>query len=65
MKKFYQDFKVLILIFCVFFGVVYSAIRIDQALGWEKARNERNCRRIELENEQFFDDLVNYWNSKK
>jgi hypothetical protein len=43
MKKFWNDFKPLILIFIIFFGAVYSAIRLDQAMGWEKARAERNA----------------------
>lgn len=46
MKKFYKDFKVLIFIFLIFFGLVYIATIFDQAMGWEKARTEKNMRRI-------------------
>lgn len=42
--KFWSDFKPLILIFLIFFGCVYIAIRFDQAMGWEKARTEKNMR---------------------
>lgn len=45
MRRFYKDFKPLIFIFCIFFGVVYIAIRFDQAMGWEKQRTEKNLHR--------------------
>ena len=48
MKKFYNDFKPLILIFVFFFGIAYSAMRFDQAMGWEKARTEKNLTRISI-----------------
>jgi hypothetical protein len=48
MKKFWKDFKPLILIFVIFFGGVYAAIRLDQLIGWEKARTERNLQRISV-----------------
>jgi hypothetical protein len=43
MKKLWNDFKPLILILTIFFGSVYIAIRFDQAMGWEKARAEKNA----------------------
>lgn len=46
--KFWNDFKPLILIFVIFFGGVYAAIRFDQAMGWEKARTEKNTHRISI-----------------
>lgn len=42
--KFYKDFRLLILIFIIFFGLAYIATRFDQAMGWEKARVEKNLR---------------------
>jgi hypothetical protein len=42
MLKFWKDFKLLILIFLIFFGSVYIAMRFDQAMGWEKQRTEKN-----------------------
>ena len=45
MKKLWKDFKPLILIFVIFFGGIYAAIRFDQAMGWEKARAEENARK--------------------
>lgn len=46
--KLWTDFKPLILVFLVFFGLAYSAIRLDQYMGWEKQRTERNLTRIKL-----------------
>jgi len=43
MKKLWKDFKPLILIFVFLFSGIYSAIRFDQAMGWEKARAEKNA----------------------
>jgi hypothetical protein len=62
MTKLWKDFKPLILIFLFFFGSMYSLILLDQAMGWEEARNKRNCHRSSCEMNQFFDRLVDYWN---
>lgn len=46
MVKFWKDFKPLILIFLFFFGLAYSLILLDQAMGWEKERIEKKLIRI-------------------
>lgn len=48
LHKLWTDFKPLILVFLVFFGLAYSAIRLDQAMGWEKQRTEKTIRRITI-----------------
>ena len=48
MLKLWKDFKPLILIFLFFFGSVYSFIRLDQAMGWEKQRIEKKLIRISV-----------------
>lgn len=38
MTKIWNDFKVLVIVFAIFFGVAYLAIKFDQWMGWEHAR---------------------------
>jgi hypothetical protein len=46
MLKVWKDFKPLILIFLFFFGLAYSLILLDQAMGWEKQRTEKKLIRM-------------------